>query len=74
MVLPQQTHRLQAQLCGEGGSDPHRAVSLSSNPRTLQCHLLWVCATDGLEEMDCTADPVSAKPFGSPALAPFVLV
>lgn len=28
----------------------------------------------GLEEIDCTADPLCAKPFGSPALAPFVLV
>lgn len=50
MVLPQQTqtHRLQAQLWGggggggEGGSDPGRAVSPSSNTRTLQCHLFWV--------------------------------
>lgn len=70
MLLPQQSHRLLAQLCGEGGSDPGRALSPSSNPRTLQCHLLWVRDTEGLEEWGNHNWPTLCQAIWAPSLAP----
>ena len=76
MVLPQQTqtHRLQAQLWGGGRGRGRRVRPWQSCVSILQHKDPAMSSVLGLEEIDCTADPLCAKPFGSPALAPFVLV